>query len=109
MAEITGPAVAGGHTERCVMRPEAFSSPTAVVEKLGFAFVLITALVATLDCGSGRGDSRRNSAGTFGVSKPTAKARPLTDRKFERTPERLARGRYLVNGIGDYFACHVAS
>jgi hypothetical protein len=32
--------------------------------------------------------------------------RPLSDRKFERTPERLARGRYLVNGIGECFACH---
>ena len=88
------------------MRPEAFSSSKAVVEKLGIAFVLMAALVATLDCDSGRDESRRNSAGTFGVSKPTAKARPLTDRKFERTPERLARGRYLVNGIGECFACH---
>jgi mono/diheme cytochrome c family protein len=32
--------------------------------------------------------------------------RALTNRKFERTPERLARGRYLVNGIGECFACH---
>ncbi|HZO99416.1 MAG TPA: c-type cytochrome [Terriglobia bacterium] len=33
------------------------------------------------------------------------KARPLTDRKFERTPERLARGKYLVEGLG-CFDCH---
>jgi mono/diheme cytochrome c family protein len=33
------------------------------------------------------------------------KARPLTDRKFERTPARLARGQYLVEGLG-CFDCH---
>src|SRR5262249_11865325 len=38
--------------------------------------------------------------------KPAVNVRPLTDRKFERTPKRLARGRYLVNGIGECFACH---
>jgi len=27
------------------------------------------------------------------------KARPTTNRQFERTPERLARGRYLVVGL----------
>jgi len=32
--------------------------------------------------------------------------RPLTDRQFNRTPERLAWGSYLVNGIGECFACH---
>jgi mono/diheme cytochrome c family protein len=35
-----------------------------------------------------------------------AKARPLTNRQFERTPERLARGRYLVEGVGGCFDCH---
>lgn len=34
------------------------------------------------------------------------RTRPLTNRKFERTPERLARGQYLVNGLGDCFGCH---
>lgn len=33
------------------------------------------------------------------------KARPLTNRTFERTPERLARGRYLVENFG-CFDCH---
>jgi mono/diheme cytochrome c family protein len=33
------------------------------------------------------------------------KARPLTGRKFEATPERLARGRYLVDDLG-CFDCH---
>lgn len=35
-----------------------------------------------------------------------AKARPLTNRSFERTPERLARGKYLVNGVSGCFDCH---
>lgn len=35
-----------------------------------------------------------------------AKSRPLTDRRFERTPERLARGKYLVNGVLGCFDCH---
>jgi mono/diheme cytochrome c family protein len=33
------------------------------------------------------------------------RARPLTDRTFERTPERLARGRYLAENLG-CFECH---
>jgi hypothetical protein len=35
-----------------------------------------------------------------------AKSRPLTDRRFERTPARLARGQYLVNGVTACFDCH---
>lgn len=34
------------------------------------------------------------------------KARPLTDRKFERTPGRLARGKYLVESLLGCFDCH---
>ncbi len=34
------------------------------------------------------------------------KARPLTNRKFEATPERLARGKYLTENVLDCFACH---
>jgi cytochrome c len=34
------------------------------------------------------------------------KVRPLTDRKFETTPERLARGKYLTENVLDCFACH---
>ena len=33
------------------------------------------------------------------------RARPLTNRTFERTPERLARGQYLVENLG-CFDCH---
>ena len=34
------------------------------------------------------------------------KARPLTDVKFESTPERIARGKYLTNGGSHCFLCH---
>ena len=34
------------------------------------------------------------------------KARPLIPRKFVRTPERLVRGSYLVNGVALCFSCH---
>src|SRR5215831_5410490 len=34
------------------------------------------------------------------------RARPLTDRKFEVTPTRLERGKYLVNGIVGCVDCH---
>ena len=35
-----------------------------------------------------------------------ARSRALTDRHFERTPERLERGKYLVNGPAACFDCH---
>jgi mono/diheme cytochrome c family protein len=35
-----------------------------------------------------------------------AKKRALTDRKFEATPARLVRGRYLVDGVMGCFGCH---
>jgi mono/diheme cytochrome c family protein len=34
------------------------------------------------------------------------KARPLTNRTFESTPERLTRGKYLTENVLDCFACH---
>jgi cytochrome c553 len=34
------------------------------------------------------------------------RTRALTDRKFERTPERLARGKYLVEGVSPCMSCH---
>jgi Cytochrome c len=34
------------------------------------------------------------------------RTRPLTDRKFEVTPERLARGKYLTENVLNCFACH---
>jgi mono/diheme cytochrome c family protein len=35
-----------------------------------------------------------------------AKKRALTDRKFEMTPARLTRGKYLVDGVMGCFGCH---
>jgi mono/diheme cytochrome c family protein len=35
-----------------------------------------------------------------------AKKRALTGRKFEATPQRLARGKYLVDGVMGCFGCH---
>jgi hypothetical protein len=35
-----------------------------------------------------------------------AKKRTLTDRKFEPTPQRTARGKYLVDGVMGCFGCH---
>jgi mono/diheme cytochrome c family protein len=34
------------------------------------------------------------------------RARAVTDRRFEATPERLARGDYLVNAVAACFGCH---
>src|SRR5688572_16788497 len=34
------------------------------------------------------------------------RARPLTDRTFERTPERIERGRYLANNVAPCIGCH---
>jgi mono/diheme cytochrome c family protein len=34
------------------------------------------------------------------------RARPLTARQFEATPQRLARGKYLVNGLTGCLMCH---
>ena len=35
-----------------------------------------------------------------------AKARALTDRRFERTPARYERGRYLAESVMGCFDCH---
>jgi hypothetical protein len=75
--------------------------------KLAIASVLSTALALGAGCRSGEGAGRVNSATNLsGPSRTAGKVRPLTDRTFPRTPERLGRGRYLVNGIGECFACH---
>jgi mono/diheme cytochrome c family protein len=34
------------------------------------------------------------------------RARPLTNRRFESTPQRLARGKYLVEAVGACMGCH---
>jgi mono/diheme cytochrome c family protein len=88
------------------MRSRSQGEPPANA-MLGIAYLLIASLAFTSGCPSGEGKGRANSAaGSSHSSKPAAKIRSLNDRKFQRTPERLARGRYLVNGIGECFACH---
>ena len=34
------------------------------------------------------------------------RARPLTERTFERTPERVERGRYIANSVSGCMFCH---
>ena len=60
------------------------------------AIILSITVVSQLACHSQR------SSDTGGTAKP----RPLTARKFVRTPERLARGSYLVNRVLRCFFCH---
>jgi len=68
----------------------------------GIRSLLTVALASTVGCGSRQGGSRDQPAS----SSAGTRVWPLTNRTFARTPERLARGRYLVNGIGECFACH---
>jgi len=82
-------------------------SEASALAKLGLVSVLSAGLALNSGCRSGQAALRTDSAAdSSGLSKTAAKVRLLTDRKFERTAERLARGRYLVNGIGECFACH---
>jgi mono/diheme cytochrome c family protein len=71
------------------------------------ALALCVGFVLSAGCRSGKGALQGNSAkSSEGPASTALRVRPLTDRTFERTPERLARGKYLVNGIGECFACH---
>src|SRR5260370_34225352 len=88
------------------MRDRTYQSEPPALAKLALASVLSAALALSVGCPS-KGALRGNPAAeSSGSSKTAGKVRPLTDRKFQQTPERLARGRYLVNGIGECFACH---
>ncbi len=84
-------------------RPQSEAPANA---KFGIAWLLLATLALNSGRQSREGAERANSAANLSDSSKTVKVRPLTDRKFERNPERLARGRYLVNGIGECFACH---
>ena len=81
-------------------------SETRATVKFGIASVLIGALLLCADCHSGGAGRENADANSSSSPNLAVKVRPLTDRKCERTPERFARGRYLVNGIGECFACH---
>jgi len=89
------------------MPDRSCQSEASALAKLGLVSVLSAGLALNSGCRSGQAALRTDSAAdSSGSSKTAAKVRLLTDRKFERTAERLARGRYLVNGIGECFACH---
>ena len=82
----------------------------AAILLAGIRAALTAALASTVGCGSEQGGSRNQPAsGSQAQLNLGTRVRPLTNRTFERTPERLARGRYLVNGIGECFACHSPS
>ena len=80
---------------------------STATRELEIRLLLVAALVMTVGCrpkqGGSQGQPTENSPGSWKVN---VTVRPLTDRKFQRTPERLTRGKYLVNGIGECFACH---
>jgi hypothetical protein len=60
--------------------------------QLAVVFVLLTAVIATV------GYSFRKKRG--------AQSAPVSRLTFERTPERLERGRYIVEGPAHCFQCH---
>jgi mono/diheme cytochrome c family protein len=71
------------------------------------ALLALASIYVSAGCGSGRGGSQDHpSENSQAHATPAINARPLTNRTFERTPERLARGHYLVIGIGECLACH---
>src|SRR5215831_9579635 len=79
----------------------------ATIRSLTIEFLASAALGLVLGCNSGQTRPWAASSNSNLVDKMSGpRIRPLTDRKFEKTPARLARGRYLVNGIGACFACH---
>jgi hypothetical protein len=65
---------------------------------LKISFVVVLCLVALLAVGITLTVGWRPFIG--------ARVRPLTDRVFERTPERWARGKYLVEGVDGCLYCH---
>jgi len=92
---------------RCMCVMSRQSEAPRHSEKLRIALALCVGFVLSAGCRSGKGALQGNSAkSSEGPASTALKVRPLTDRTFERTPERLARGKYLVNGIGECFACH---
>jgi hypothetical protein len=67
------------------------------------AWLLAAAVALVVGCRSEPGTPAGNSSGSF---KPSVGVRPLTDRRSKRTPERLARGRYLYQSVMACDYCH---
>jgi mono/diheme cytochrome c family protein len=99
------PAVA---SEWLVIHVRKRQHARAAIQVLVSVPLLVTAFALAIGPRSQQvSDQRvRHSSGS---SNAISKARPLPNRKFEATPERLARGEYLVKGIGECFACHSPS
>lgn|SRR6266446_813268 len=80
-----------------------------VIRKASLVSVLAATLAAGIGCESRQGAATiQQPDSPAKVPCQSSKVRPLTNRTFEQTPERLAQGRYLVEGIGYCFACHGA-
>src|SRR5258707_9665192 len=72
-----------------------------MIREIGIRLLLVAGLAMTVGCRAKQsGSLSQRVENSSGSSKASVNVRPLTDRNFERTSERLARGRYLVNGIG---------
>jgi mono/diheme cytochrome c family protein len=74
-----------------------------VLSILLLAFALLTHRADTMDSSKQAPPNRADEPGS------SAKVRALTNRKFERTPKRLERGRYLVDGPCQCLSCHSPS
>ncbi len=72
-----------------------------------FTGVLFLLSIIFLITSCGKKESDKTSGETEEVYLTAGlKVRPLTDVKFESTPERIARGKYLANGASHCFLCH---
>jgi len=69
----------------------------------------LLAATALLLLVSTRGAAAQSASSPPPVAAHAVAARPLTDRHFDRTPARLERGRYLVEGPAHCFMCHSES
>lgn len=75
------------------------------------SLVCVTLLAGPAGCseapeGDAGGPPGTAASAVSSSSDSSPRARPLTDRVFARTPERLERGRYLAEGILECVLCH---
>jgi mono/diheme cytochrome c family protein len=71
-----------------------------------FGVVLSALAVTALNTGCRRNESSSTEGSKTRTSRTGSEARPLTHRKFERTQQRLARGRYLYQSVMACDYCH---
>jgi mono/diheme cytochrome c family protein len=79
-----------------------------VDKRLTLGMGILGATLLFAGCGSRKqAEARPNDpAPRAAASADVWHPRPLTNRKFKRTPARLARGRYLVEHVANCFICH---